>query len=623
MVKNNGNGKSKKNELLKVASTVGKSQLTISATNTKNWFFKDTVLDFFSRTRKGRIRSQQIKSIQPLPETFKSTILQNGITFETETVKYLKSQLGPENFKTICINYQLSKSDVMYRETIEAMREGVPIIYQGVVHNYTDGTYGIPDLLVRNDWLNKLIKNTTIINDNKMNAGAPGLGTTWHYRVVDIKCSTLNLASNGINLLNSGSIPSYKGQLCIYNNALSEMQGFDPGRCYILGKRWTTSKTIHGRKIVNNGNNCFDRLGTIDYTGYDLDYIVETQNAINWLKELDSVGDKWQLFPPSDERLYPNMKNDYDYPYHSEKKELADQIGEITSIWYCGVKNRKKALEKGISSWRDPNCNAEVLGHKGKIAEIVNTILNVNRSNGHPIYIDKSFIDTGLHNQPNSVEFFVDYETISNVVDQPTVPTNIEYNLIYMIGVGYIDPDNKQWIYRDFTVSTCSVAEENRIIRDWLNYMFDVSGNDRAKTLQAPIYHWSHIEQTLFEKKQSQNPLIRELNVGNWIDLCKVFTDCPIVPKGALNFGLKEVARAMYDNKLIQSVWSTDNPCNNGLESMVIFKKIRDAAQHEGKDIRQVPLLKDIVDYNELDCKVMCEILTFLRQEASHIEDNQ
>ena len=97
------------------------------------------------------------------------------------------------------------------------------------------------------------------------------------------------------------------------------------------------------------------------------------------------------------------------------------------------------------------------------------------------------------------------------------------------------------------------------------------------------------------------------------------------MPKGALNFGLKEIARAMYDNKLIQSVWSTDNPCNNGLESMVVFKKIRDAAQHEGKDIRQVPLLKDIVDYNELDCKVMCEILTFLRQEAqivlaSHIE---
>jgi hypothetical protein len=120
----------------------------------------------------------------------------------------------------------------------------------------------------------------------------------------------------------------------------------------------------------------------------------------------------------------------------------------------------------------------------------------------------------------------------------------------------------------------------------------------------------------MFESKQSTNNVLKRFNITGWTDLCKIFTDCPIVPKGALSFGLKEIAKAMYENKLIQSYWNTANPCNNGLESMVVFKKIRDNATTEGKDIRQVPLLKDILDYNELDCKVMCEILFFLRREA-------
>lgn len=597
------------------------AQLTISATATKNWFFKDTVLDFFSHIRRSRIQSQQIKTIKPLPESFKSTILQNGITFETEAIKFLRDSLGHEHFKTICVDYRLAKSSVMYNETIAAMQQGVPIIYQGVVHNYTDNTYGVPDLLVRHDWIHRLVNHPHPENEVVEEAPAPGLGTNWHYRVVDIKCSTLNFASNGINLINSGSIPSYKGQLCIYNNALTEMQGYNPGKSYILGKRWSHTKTVQGTKISKNCNNCFDKLGIIDYSGYDSSFVTETNNAVAWLKNVETNGDNWQLFPPTNDHLYPNMKNDYDYPYHQEKKELAEQIGEITSIWYCGTKNRKLALEAGITSWRDPRCTAEILGHHGKTANTVNTILNVNRSNEQPIYIDRSFLDTGLHLEPTGIEFFVDYETISNVVDQPTIPYSQEYNMIYMIGVGYLRPDTtgdfaSRWVYRDFTVANCTPAEETRIISEWITYMHQVAGEPLGRPLQAPVYHWSHIEQTMFESKQSTNNVLKRFNITGWTDLCKIFTDCPIVPKGALSFGLKEIAKAMYESKLIQSYWNTANPCNNGLESMVVFKKIRDNATAEGKDIRQVPLLKDILDYNELDCKVMCEILFFLRREA-------
>ena len=236
-------------------------------------------------------------------------------------------------------------------------------------------------------------------------------------------------AANGKNLRNSNSIPAYKGQLCIYNDALAEMQGFDPGKSYILGKRWSHEKTVSGKRISTTCNDCFDKYGEIDYTGYDKKYKKETQNALDWLQELDENGTDWKLYPPTNENLYPNMKNKYDYPYHSEKKELAEQIGEITQIWYCGVKNRKLAHAKGITSWKDPRCNAQVMGLRGRIGETVDKTLEVNREAEPLIYIDPSFVDTGLHKKNSNIEFYVDYETINNVVDTPTVPINTDYNI--------------------------------------------------------------------------------------------------------------------------------------------------------------------------------------------------
>jgi hypothetical protein len=597
----------------------GGRKLLFSATNTKNWFYKDTILDFFKKTRHNRIVKQQITKVQPLPENFKSTIIQNGITFETETIKHLKKKLGAKNFRTICIDYRLATSNGMYQETMNAMKEGVPIIYQGVLHNYSNGTYGIPDLLVRSDWLNRVVKNDSL-SVSEIKLVAPILGKPWHYRVVDVKCSTLPFAANGTNLLNSGSIPAYKGQLCIYNDALAEMQGYDSGKSYILGKRWSHDKRVDGKRINTVCNDCFDRYGEINYHGYDKKYKKDTEDALEWLHDLEDNGEKWQLYPPTNSNLYPNMKNTYDYPYHSEKKELAEQIGEITQIWYCGVKNRKLAHAKGITSWRDPRCNSEVLGLTGRIGETVDKILEVNRESEELIYIDPSFVQTGLHKKKFNIEFYVDFETISNVVDEPSIPINTDYNIIYMIGVGYEDPDTKEWVYRDFTVESCSSQEERRIMQEWIEYMYEVAGEPLGMyPLQAPVYHWSHIEMTMFNEKIKEHPELQGYKIGNWVDLCKTFTNCPIIPKGALGFGLKEVARAMYQNKLIESLWNAENPCSNGLESMVIFKHIRDKAETEGKDIRQVPLMKDIIDYNELDCKVMWEILAFLRRDTQVI----
>jgi hypothetical protein len=74
--------------------------------------------------------------------------------------------------------------------------------------------------------------------------------------------------------------------------------------------------------------------------------------------------------------------------------------------------------------------------------------------------------------------------------------------------------------------------------------------------------------------------------------------------KGCFNYGLKNVATAMYKNSLIKSKWVSE--CKNGLDSMIYAKK----SYERGESIDQ-----DLIVYNKQDCVVLSEILDFLREK--------
>ena len=85
-------------------------------------------------------------------------------------------------------------------------------------------THGIIDLLVRSDYLHKLVDECPLTQDeikipNKLDT------KSYHYIVIDIKFSTLPLRSDGKHLLNSGSYPAYKAQCLIYTQAVGLIQG--------------------------------------------------------------------------------------------------------------------------------------------------------------------------------------------------------------------------------------------------------------------------------------------------------------------------------------------------------------------------------------------------------------
>ena len=75
-------------------------------------------------------------------------------------------------------------------------------------------------------------------------------------------------------------------------------------------------------------------------------------------------------------------------------------------------------------------------------------------------------------------------------------------------------------------------------------------------------------------------------------------------------FGLKSVAKAMHANGLIETLWG-DGP-TDGLGAMVGAWWCAREAARLGVGMQQIDLMHEITGYNEVDCRVMIEIVRYL-----------
>lgn len=591
----------------------------VSATATRNYLLNDPLLDWLKMHHNTFIRQKPVYTeninkaiIQKSGETFTEFIMSQGIEFEKLVMKYLYENFG-DYITDIGGDGNTARSLDKAQETLDEMKRGTPIIYSGVLHDHKNRTYGVPDLLIRSDWFSKLLKKNPILEADET-IPAPNISDSYHYRVVDIKHTSLSLCADGFGLLNVGSIPAYKGQLWIYTRALGELQGYEPPSAYILGKRWS----YWSKGAYFKGDFCLDRLGVVDFVSRDISVITKTNSAVKWIRDCRENGSKWDIktIPFEREELYPNMCNQSDFPWHNVKKQLAEEIDEITSVWQCGVKNREAAHAVNVFRWSDPKCNADILGITGqKTKPVLNSILDINRSKTdiiRPLTISDNTEDWQTR---QAVEFFVDFE-FTNLGGVSLRSENIQ--TIFMIGVGFYDNDHS-WNYQDFTVSHISNEEEKRICKDFSNYIIEIS--ERYECVNPLLIHWSHAEETQWSgvhTRHKEMESIWESTGARWFDLLKVFKSEPITIKGALNFGLKSVANAFYNQGLINVTWEQGM---DGTMAMLTAYKCDIEATNRGVEMGDLPQIEDIKTYNEIDCRSMGEILTYLRKNHLKTEN--
>jgi hypothetical protein len=565
---------------------------------------KDSIVDWFKLYRgkeiKNGFRKNQLSQID-----FNDFIMNRGIEFETKLTEYI------HNNKLAVVTVSEYITDKSIKKTKELMRQGVPLIHSAPVKNSKNNTQGIIDLLIRNDYIPQLVNNCPIIENGK----ATKLGTDYHYVVIDIKFSTLPLRSDGIHLLNSGSYPAYKAQTWIYTQAIGQIQGFTPRYAYILGRRW---KYI-SKEIKYNSYNCIDKLGVIDFLEVDKDYKLLTLKAIKWARDVRNYGNKWTLSPPSRIELYPNMCKDSG-KWQSEKKKLAEELGEITSIWHCGINHRDNAMKNNIVSWRDINCTAKNMNMKmdGVRAPIIDKILNINRQN--IILIEPKIIKSNILQWKNTVnEIFVDFETISDIFSPfSELPTQRHTDMIFMIGIYWnnILNNTDNWEYKNFVCKYGTLDEEYRIMNEF-NMFLKQQNYPKMWYWHAEDIMWKHAENRQFDLEYSQTDIKDKRcnisdnwKVSNWFDMCKIFIDEPIVIKDCFKFGLKCISSAMKKHGMIKT--EMDSICKSGMTACIqAWKMYEDNKDNE--NIENCIEMKDISKYNKFDVEVLYDIINYLR----------
>jgi len=584
----------------------------LSPTRLKNYVLNDTILDFL------KLKSKRNNDKTIIPKELKS-LFKRGNKFEEKVCQNIRKQF-PGETKTICKSYK-DLTEENFKRTVKYMKKGIKFIFQAPLIDTENRTRGIADILARADCIDDLIHKKIIYDVEKTSIG-------YYYVVIDIKWTTIHLCSNGLNIRNYNLMKSYKVQLAIYTYIIGKIQGITPDESYLLGKAY---RYIRYKKKYEHYN-CFARLGVVNFDGKDKIYINYARKALDWYRLLLREYENWSCDPPSNKYLYPNMNNKYDKPYTQKKKELALKYDEITNIGYISLRDRNIAHKNGIYKSSDPRCTTELMDIIGTRALKIKRLLQVHQNN---ILIEPNLIRNnymGWQDQKD-IEIYVDFEAISGTqlakeIDLENSET--PQGIIFMIGIGYEESGN--WQFKNFSANMDSLKEEKIIVQKFVNYINTIIDNHmekyniKEKSLCNPIiFHWGNAEPSMLRNASRRHNRLWNswMKKIDWINLCKIFKNEPIVVNSQLGFGLKSVATAMYKNSMIKTIWT--NEVSGGFSAMLTAVKCYNSMNNSEIEnsvfMNQVRNFSLIEKYNEIDCKTMWEIVKYLRENHCYIED--
>ncbi len=327
------------------------------------------------------------------------------------------------------------------------------------------------------------------------------------------------------------------------------------------------SMMLHSNKYIDTS-----RVYLINIQNNHLQYIDTNNKSIQtdiisycrWIRNCINYGNVYTLHPPSHPNLYPNMKvicNDR--KYDEFKKNYAESLNEITLMYRCHPKHRNIMHNQGIYSYLDDRFDVSVLGFPKKYEFIVKKMIEMKKTPDATIYKGKNNIF-----KKYGTELYMDFETLDDI--------------IYWVGIGVVE-DGKEYNYISFVSENPTIEEQYRIMKETKDFL--------STFKKKQVYYW-YAEQRFWERVDDNR-----LNVdfSDWVDMCKIFQDSPIIIKGAFDFKLKTIVKSL--NTLGKMDLHLPERCNNGMESIEIAK--------EYYKTRMESLYNDLKDYNEYDCKAL------------------
>ena len=316
------------------------------------------------------------------------------------------------------------------------------------------------------------------------------------------------------------------------------------------------------------------------------------------------------------------MRHDQDEPWHGAKAEIGAQLEELTLLPGVNPKVRAEAHERGLMRWTDSRVSAKSLGLDGVSGRLCDAVLAANRAVEPVVLPERLDLEDETWLSPAPLELFVDFETVSNMADDfSSLPAEGGQPLIFQIGCGRLE--DGEWVFDpaldQWTVDRLDEASEAAIIGAWVARMQALCAERGIALEQARIFHWSPAETSTltsaYNSARERHPA-NEWPLLPWFDLLgEVVKKAPVTVTGAFGFGLKAIAKAMYAQGLIETSWG-DGP-TDGMGAMVAAWRVDESVDGSGDILLDDPLMREVADYNRVDCQVMAEILQWLRRRET------
>jgi putative phage-type endonuclease len=461
----------------------------------------------------------------------------------------------------------------------------VPIIIDPILHDIDNCQYGTISLLVRNDYIDKVfpelnihsILNTT--GDQRRNI------TNTYYVPIHIIFATIDM-NKSLLVSNKIKMREYKARVLFVNNILTEIQEFQSPYSLLIGR------------------NNFNKPGIV--TVMDNKLIIEQlQEAIVWNNELKLNGIYWNILDNTNRNLLPNKINKSN-KWDKIKNTVLCNMKNITLLYYCGIKERDIAYSKNITQSDDPRLIGKLVGFKGDVAEIFDRFQIVNNNEDIHFYPEQLSHFLPREHRSN-INFYVDFENVSNLNNNFG---DNSVGVIYMIGIGYNHPRTGCWIHKTFITDRLTGFCEKEIIENWYKYINDIKKVYNKTNHQ--LIHWSSAECSLLKSAIERHSLSDKYLDLKWFDLCKFFKINKIVIEDCNGFGLKPVAKTLYKCNYITTQWVDEDI--NGLDAVLVAWQCNEMAIQDDCRLEDISHMKSIIDYNEIDCKVLSDILTFVKE---------
>ena len=528
----------------------------------RNYIVKDPICDWFEINKH--------KYIQDENTYYKDYIRKESKHYKLSVLKKIKELSR--------LNIPLNPT---FNQTKELIYNDSELIFQGILLN-KDGYYVNCDLIITYRLFKKIfpeINNIPFHLYYKYDTD---------YLLIDICYHTLHFKADLKEVQNDDNIFYKKCHISSFQEVFFELSG-KYSHCFLLGKEYYYKKTLLPKKEF------------ISEIVVDKNMKNTVKNAMKWIKTLKHEFNM-NIYPkPTHIELYPNMN--VDSYWEDEKKKLAEEIKEITLVWNLSYDERCEFIKKNIYCWDDPKLLKQLKETKKK--DIQERMIHMNQQDEVLIYPRKNI----SHNfkeilKRSEYDIYFDVESFLSFDEKQNLFPKKEKIETPILGIlGYIHNSS----FCDITINRYTKSDEERMIRQFSSQLYKIVSKEK-NTIN--IYHWGHAENNYFQYIHKTYPKIHfpEYRLINILDYFRME---PIIVQGIFKFGLKSVGKALYNHGLINTTWGEND---NGLESMIQFKQI---CKNNNK---QIPLkryleIKNIIEYNRIDCQVLYEIVELLREK--------